>query len=82
MLAISVSKAQAVPPVEVAAALTVNESVQLCPPREMAKEAVPAAEGVPVMGYVTEPAPEANVPAANVAVNPVTPVEEMAEPAE
>jgi hypothetical protein len=44
----------------------------------MAKEAVPAAEGVPVMG----PAPEANVPAANVAVNPVTPVEEMAEPAE
>jgi hypothetical protein len=48
----------------------------------MAKEAVPAAEGVPVMGYVTEPAPEANVPAANVAVNPVTPVEEMAELAE
>ena len=47
----------------------------------MAKAAVPAAEGVPVMAKVTKPAPEASVPAANVAIRPVAPVEAMAVPA-
>ena len=42
----------------------------------MAKLAVPLVVGVPVIVYVNEPAPLANVPAARVAVRPVTPVDE------
>ncbi len=58
-----------------AAAETVRASVQLCPPKLSAKFAVPAPLGVPVMLYVTLPAPEANDPAVRVAVRPVIPVE-------
>ena len=54
-------------------ALTVKEHD--CPPNEIAKLAVPALAGVPVMVYVTLPLPLAKVPAANEAVRPVTPVE-------
>ena len=55
--------------------LTVLLNVQLCPPKLIAKLAVPAALGVPVMEYVKLPAPVARVPAVRVAVKPVTPVE-------
>jgi hypothetical protein len=41
----------------------------------MAKVAVPLVVGVPVIVYVNEPAPLAKIPAVNVAVKPVTPVE-------
>jgi hypothetical protein len=41
----------------------------------MAKLSVPVVEGVPVMLYVTLPVPLTKLPAANVAVRPVTPVE-------
>jgi len=54
---------------------TVLVNVQLCPPSETAKLAVPAAEGVPVMVYIALPFPLASVPALKLAVNPVTPVE-------
>ena len=67
----------AVDPPPPVAGKTVRESVQLCPPRLKAKLAVPLALGVPVIAYVTVPAPEANVPLVSVAVKPVTPVEEM-----
>ena len=40
-----------------------------------AKFAVPAPEAVPVIVYVNESFPEIKLPAAKVAVNPVTPVE-------
>ena len=49
--------------------------LQLCPPKVIANVAVPELAGVPVMVYVTLPAPLARVPAAKVAVRPVTPVE-------
>ena len=48
-----------------------------CPPKVIAKLAVPALAGVPVMVYVTLPAPLANKPCDKVAVKPVTPVETM-----
>jgi hypothetical protein len=54
---------------------TVLVNVHVLPPIFNAKLAVPPADGVPVMVYVNDPAPTANVPAAKVAVNPVTPVE-------
>jgi hypothetical protein len=54
---------------------TVRVKVHVCPPIFKAKLAVPLALGVPVIVYVILPAPTANVPAANVAVNPVTPVD-------
>ncbi len=54
---------------------TVRVNVQVCPPMLNAKLAVPAALGVPVIVYASEPLPLANVPAARVAVRPVTPVE-------
>ena len=57
------------------ATLTVNE--QLCPPMVKAKLAVPLVAGVPEMANESEPEPFAIMPAFNVAVKPVTPVEEI-----
>ncbi len=54
---------------------TVLFKVQDCPPMLIAKLAVPALAGVPVMVKVKLPEPFANVPAAHVAVSPVTPVD-------
>ena len=54
---------------------TVRLNVQDRPPMLNAKLAVPAALGVPVIVYASEPLPLANVPAARLAVRPVTPVE-------
>ena len=54
---------------------TVLVKVQVCPPMFNAKLAVPALAGVPVMVMVKFPEPFAKVPAAHVAVSPVTPVE-------
>lgn len=65
----------------VAAEATVNDRLHDCPPKLMAKSAVPEEAGVPVMVYVRLPAPLASVPACKVAVSPVTPVEEIAVPA-
>jgi hypothetical protein len=53
----------------------VNE--QLCPPIVKAKLAVPLLAGVPEIAKESEPAPLAKVPEVSVAVNPVTPVDEM-----
>jgi hypothetical protein len=69
-------------PVDVLAASTVTEKLQVCPPKVIEKAAVPVDVAVPAMAYVRLPAPLANVPAAKVAVSPVTPVEEIALPAE
>src|SRR5882757_8587641 len=65
----------------VAVALTVTVKLQDCPPKLMAKLAVPDEVGVPVMLYVSVPE-VLRVPAARVAVRPVTPVELMPLPAE
>jgi uncharacterized protein (UPF0254 family) len=54
---------------------TVLFRVQVCPPMFKAKLAIPALAGVPVIVKVKLPEPFANVPAAHVAVRPVTPVE-------
>ena len=54
---------------------TVLFNVQVCPPMLSAKLAVPELAGVPVMVKVKLPAPLAKVPAAHVAVRPVTPVD-------
>ena len=54
---------------------TVLVKVQVCPPMFKAKLAVPLDAGVPVIVKVKLPSPVANVPAAHVAVRPVTPVE-------
>ncbi len=54
---------------------TVRLSVQIWPPRLSVKLAVPDPDGVPVIVYVTLPLPLTKVPAASVAVRPVTPVE-------
>jgi hypothetical protein len=54
---------------------TVLSKVQVCPPMLIAKLAVPALAGVPVMVKVKLPEPFAKVPAAHVAVRPVTPVD-------
>ena len=56
---------------------TVLVSVQVCPPMVNAKLAVPVEAGIPVIVYVKLPAPLSKVPAAKVAVNPVTPVDVM-----
>ena len=61
-----------------AGAFTVLVRVQVCPPRLKAKLAVPLDAGVPVMVKVKLPAPLSKVPAAKVAVKPVTPVDVMA----
>ena len=55
--------------------ITVLANKQLCPPKLMAKLAVPGELGVPVMVYVKFPAPVAKVPAESAAVKPVTPVD-------
>ena len=54
---------------------TILVKVQFCPPILKAKLAVPLDAGVPVMVKVKLPAPLDKVPAAHVAVRPVTPVE-------
>ena len=54
---------------------TVLVKVHVCPPIFNAKLAVPLAAGVPVMVKVKFPEPFAKVPAAHVAVRPVTPVD-------
>ena len=54
---------------------TVLFKVQVCPPMINAKLAVPLAAGVPVIVNVKLPEPFARVPAAHVAVRPVTPVD-------
>ena len=54
---------------------TVLVKVQVCPPIFNAKLAVPLDAGVPVIVRVKLPAPVAKVPAAHVAVRPVTPVD-------
>ena len=54
---------------------TVLVKVQVCPPIFNAKLAVPELAGVPVIVKVKLPAPVAKVPAAHVAVSPVTPVD-------
>jgi hypothetical protein len=61
--------------VMLALAKTVLFNVQVWPPMFIAKLAVPALAGVPVMVKVKLPEPFANVPAAHVAVSPVTPVD-------
>ncbi len=58
-----------------ALAKTVLFKVQVCPPMLNAKLAIPELAGVPVMVKVKLPEPFANVPAAHVAVRPVTPVD-------
>ncbi len=58
-----------------AGGFTVLVKVQVCPPMFKAKLAVPLVAGVPVIVKVKLPSPVANVPAAHVAVRPVTPVE-------
>jgi hypothetical protein len=65
----------------VAVALTVTVKLQDCPPKLMAKLAVPDEVGVPVILYVRLPELP-RVPAARVAVRPVTPVELIPLPAE
>lgn len=86
IFAISVSTDHAEPlvvePPDVPDAETVNEKLHDCPPTVTANVAVPAADGVPVIANVTEPSPDAKVPAAKVAASPVTPVDATAEPAE
>jgi hypothetical protein len=54
---------------------TVLDKVQVCPPILSAKLAVPLEAGVPLILNVNEPAPLSKVPAAKVAVKPVTPVD-------
>ena len=61
--------------VTLALANTVLVKVQVCPPMLNTKLAVPELAGVPVMVKVKLPEPFANVPAAHVAVSPVTPVD-------
>ena len=61
--------------VMIALGRTVLFNVQVCPPMFKAKLAVPALAGVPVIEKVKFPEPFANVPAAHVAVRPVTPVD-------
>ena len=48
-----------------------------CPPIVSAKLAVPLVLGVPVIANEREPEPFAKIPAVNVAVKPVTPIEEI-----
>jgi hypothetical protein len=54
--------------------------VQFCPPNEIAKLAVPVVVGVPDMVYTMFPFPFAKLPVCNVAVKPVTPVDETEVP--
>ena len=58
-----------------AVGFTVLVKVQVCPPMLNEKLAVPLLAGVPVIVYVKLPAPLSKVPAAKVAVKPVTPVD-------
>jgi hypothetical protein len=45
------------------------------PPTDSAKEAVPAADGLPAMLYTNSPGPSASLPPVREAVRPVTPVD-------
>jgi hypothetical protein len=56
---------------------TVLVNAHVCPPMLKAKLAVPFDAGVPDIVYVNDPAPLSKVPAARVAVKPVTPVDVM-----
>ena len=58
-----------------ASEVTVTVNVQLCPPTLIAKLAVPAVAGVPVMVYTNAPEPVFTEPAGKEAVSPITPVE-------
>ena len=58
-----------------AGGFTVLVNVHDCPPILIAKLAVPALDGVPVMVYDIDPEPVAKDPAVLVAVSPVTPVD-------
>ncbi len=58
-----------------AGGFTVLVKVQVCPPIFKAKLAVPLVAGEPVIVKVKLPAPVARVPAAHVAVRPVTPAD-------
>ena len=60
-----------------ASVVTAAVNVQLCPPTLIAKLAVPAVAGVPVMVYTNEPEPVFTEPAAKLAISPVTPVEDI-----
>jgi hypothetical protein len=59
------------------AVCTETENEHVCPPIVKAKLAVPLEAGVPEIANESEPAPLAKVPAVNVAVKPVTPVEDI-----
>ena len=61
--------------VMLALAKTVLFNVQVWPPISNAKLAVPLVAGVPVIVYTKVPDPVAKLPAARVAVRPVTPVD-------
>ena len=56
---------------------TVLVNVHVWPPMLKAKLAVPLVDGIPLIVYVKLPAPLSKVPAARVAVKPITPVEVM-----
>ena len=57
-------------------------NVHVCPPKEMAKLAIPNDVGVPdTLNEIFE-FPLANVPGCNVAVKPVTPVDAIEVPVE
>lgn len=58
-----------------AGSFTVADTLHVCPPSDSANVAVPAEAGVPEMLSTRLPAPEATLPAAAVAVRPVTPVD-------
>ncbi len=50
-------------------------------PKEISNAAVPSADAVPLMEYIRLPGPLANVPSCKIAVRPVTPVDDIGEPA-
>ena len=59
---------------------TVTPNVHDCPPKEIAKLAVPVEVAVPVILNTMLPFPFANDPGCNVAVNPITPVDAIEVP--
>jgi hypothetical protein len=82
IFSISVSTDHEVHEVVEPAAETLKFNEHDCPPKVIAKMAVPEAEGVPVIAKIALPAPEAKVAAVKVAVSPVTPEDAIADPAE
>jgi hypothetical protein len=55
--------------------VTTLVKLQVWPPIERAKVALPVVDGVPVIVYVKVPLPLTKFPGARVAVRPVTPAE-------